>query len=44
MALTAKAHPYKSGFAPFPAEVYRAPYPDFYRWPGLIETPGESQG
>ena len=25
MALTAKAHPYKSGFAPFPAEVYRAP-------------------
>ena len=29
MALTAKAHPYKSGFAPFPAEVYRAPYPDF---------------
>ena len=42
MALTAKAHPYKSGFAPFPAEVYRAPYPDFYRWPGLIETPDES--
>ena len=35
MALTAKAHPYKSGFAPFPAEVYRAPYPDFYRWPGV---------
>ena len=38
MALTAKAHPYKSGFAPFPAEVYRAPYPDFYRWPGQKET------
>ena len=40
MALTAKAHPYKSGFAPFPAEVYRAPYPDFYRWPGVQGDPG----
>ena len=35
LALTAKAHPYKVGFAPFPAEVYRAEYPDFYRWPGV---------
>ncbi|WP_425556981.1 4-aminobutyrate--2-oxoglutarate transaminase [Frondihabitans cladoniiphilus] len=33
MALTAKALPYKSGFAPFPAEVYRAPFPYSYRWP-----------
>ena len=40
MALTAKAHPYKSGFAPFPAEVYRAAYPDFYRWPGVTGDPG----
>ncbi len=40
MALTAKANPYKSGFAPFPAEVYRAPYPDFYRWPGVQGDPG----
>ena len=38
MALTAKANPYKSGFAPFPAEVYRAAYPDFYRWPGCLVT------
>jgi 4-aminobutyrate aminotransferase/(S)-3-amino-2-methylpropionate transaminase len=28
MALTSRAVPYKSGFAPFPAEVYRAPFPD----------------
>ena len=39
MALTGKAHPYKSGFAPFPAEVYRAPFPDFYRWPGVSGNP-----
>ncbi len=38
LALTAKAHPYKSGFAPFPAEVYRAEFPDFYRWPGVGEV------
>ena len=37
MALTAKAAPYKSGFGPFPAEIYRAPFPDFYRWPGIGE-------
>ena len=35
MALTGKANPYKSGFGPFPAEIYRAPFPDFYRWPGV---------
>ncbi len=35
MALTSKALPYKSGFAPFPAEVYRAPFPDLYRSPGV---------
>ncbi|MBJ7258782.1 MAG: 4-aminobutyrate--2-oxoglutarate transaminase [Chthoniobacterales bacterium] len=35
MALTGKANPYKSGFGPFPSEIYRAPFPDFYRWPGL---------
>jgi len=39
MSLTAKANPYKSGFGPFPAEVYRAPFPDFYRWPGVQEAP-----
>lgn len=37
MALTAKANPYKSGFGPFPGEIYRAPFPDFYRWPGVGE-------
>ncbi len=31
MALTSKAVPYKDGFAPFPGEVYRAPYPYCYR-------------
>ena len=31
MALTSKVVPYKEGFAPFPGEVYRAPYPHCYR-------------
>jgi len=31
LALTSKAAPYKEGFAPFPGEVYRAPYPYCYR-------------
>ena len=35
MALTGKANPYKSGFGPFPPEIYRAPFPDYYRWPGV---------
>jgi 4-aminobutyrate aminotransferase/(S)-3-amino-2-methylpropionate transaminase len=38
MALTAKANPYKSGFGPFPSEIYRAPFPDFYRWPGVGDS------
>lgn len=33
MTLTAKAKPYKAGFAPFNSDVYRAPYPYPYRWP-----------
>ncbi len=33
MSLTAKAKPYKHGFAPFNCEVYRAPFPYPYRWP-----------
>lgn len=44
LALTSKAHPYKSGFAPFPAEVYRADFPDFYRWPGGEEEPPACPG
>jgi len=31
LALTSKTHPYKAGFAPFPAEVYRVPYAYCYR-------------
>lgn len=34
MAATAKVKPYKHGFGPFPSEVYRAPFPYAYRWPG----------
>lgn len=33
MTLTSKFKPYKYGFAPFNAEVYRAPFPYAYRWP-----------
>jgi 4-aminobutyrate aminotransferase / (S)-3-amino-2-methylpropionate transaminase / 5-aminovalerate transaminase len=31
LALTSKTHPYKAGFAPFPADVYRIPYAYCYR-------------
>jgi 4-aminobutyrate aminotransferase / (S)-3-amino-2-methylpropionate transaminase / 5-aminovalerate transaminase len=31
LALTSKTHPYKAGFAPFPAEVYRIPFAYCYR-------------
>jgi len=34
MTLTSKYKPYKYGFEPFSAEVYRAPFPYVYRWPG----------
>jgi 4-aminobutyrate aminotransferase/(S)-3-amino-2-methylpropionate transaminase len=34
MSLTSKQHPYKAGFGPFAPEVYRAPFPDPYRWVG----------
>jgi 4-aminobutyrate aminotransferase / (S)-3-amino-2-methylpropionate transaminase / 5-aminovalerate transaminase len=33
LSLTGKAHPYKVGFAPRAAEIYRAPYPYLYRNP-----------
>src|ERR1700689_1823304 len=32
MATTSKTHPYKAGFAPFPAEVYRIPYAYCFRF------------
>ncbi|HYK60729.1 MAG TPA: 4-aminobutyrate--2-oxoglutarate transaminase [Bryobacteraceae bacterium] len=31
LALTSKTHPYKTGFQPFPGEVYRIPYAYCYR-------------
>jgi 4-aminobutyrate aminotransferase/(S)-3-amino-2-methylpropionate transaminase len=31
LALTSKTHPYKTGFAPFPSDVYRIPYAYCYR-------------
>ena len=34
MSLTSKQHPYKVGMGPFAPEVYRAPFPNPYRWPG----------
>jgi 4-aminobutyrate aminotransferase/(S)-3-amino-2-methylpropionate transaminase len=33
MALTAKDMPYKHGFGPFPAEIYRMPMAYPFRWP-----------
>ena len=40
IANTGRSQYRKSGFAPFPAEVSRAAYPDFYRWPGVTGDPG----
>ncbi|MDR5695952.1 MAG: 4-aminobutyrate--2-oxoglutarate transaminase [Armatimonadota bacterium] len=40
LALTGKERPYKRGFGPFPPEVYRAPFPYVYRFPGR-PTPEE---
>jgi 4-aminobutyrate aminotransferase/(S)-3-amino-2-methylpropionate transaminase len=34
MTLTSKQHPYKAGMGPFAPEVYRAPFPNPYRWEG----------
>ena len=34
MSLTSKPHPYKAGMGPFAPEVYRAPFPNPYRWEG----------
>ena len=36
LALTGKERPYKSGFGPFPPEIYRAPFPYVYRFPGRL--------
>lgn len=37
MSLTSKVKPYKTGFGPFNAEVYRVPFPYAYRWPGASD-------
>src|ERR1700733_1163351 len=39
MAMTSKTHPYKAGFEPFPAEVYRIPYAYCYRCPYSMKYP-----
>ncbi len=43
MTLTAKEKPYKMGFGPFNSEVYRAPFPYCYRWPGTSDPERVSQ-
>ena len=40
MSLTSKQHPYKAGMGPFAPEVYRAPFPNPYRWPGSDPAAG----
>jgi len=42
LSLTGKADPYKKGFAPRAAEVYRALYPYHYRNPWGAKTPEET--
>ena len=41
MSMTAKNVPYKEGFGPFAAEVYRTPTAYPYRWPGGPERAAE---
>jgi 4-aminobutyrate aminotransferase/(S)-3-amino-2-methylpropionate transaminase len=41
LSLTAKANPYKAGFAPRAAEIYRAQYPYLYRNPWGATTEAE---
>lgn len=39
LALTSKTHPYKAGFAPFPADVYRIPFGYCYRCSYSLKYP-----
>jgi 4-aminobutyrate aminotransferase / (S)-3-amino-2-methylpropionate transaminase / 5-aminovalerate transaminase len=39
MAMTSKTHPYKAGFEPLPAEVYRIPYAYCYRCSYSLKYP-----
>nr|WP_240759346.1 4-aminobutyrate--2-oxoglutarate transaminase [Phytoactinopolyspora endophytica] len=41
MTMTAKNVPYKDGFGPYAPEVYRAPFPYPYRWPGCSRHAAE---
>jgi 4-aminobutyrate aminotransferase/(S)-3-amino-2-methylpropionate transaminase len=40
LALTGQMRPYKLGFAPFPGEIYRLPYPYCYRCPNRQPAAG----
>lgn len=42
MSMTSKNLPYKEGFGPFAPEVYRAPAPYPYRWPGGADAADEA--
>jgi 4-aminobutyrate aminotransferase / (S)-3-amino-2-methylpropionate transaminase / 5-aminovalerate transaminase len=39
LALTSKTHPYKTGFAPFPSDVYRIPFAYCYRCSYSLQYP-----
>src|SRR6202522_1086636 len=39
MAVTSKTHPYKAGFEPFPAEIYRVPFAYCYRCSYSLQYP-----
>ena len=38
MALSARMHPFKAGFRPFPSEIYRIPFPDAFHGVTLDDT------
>jgi 4-aminobutyrate aminotransferase / (S)-3-amino-2-methylpropionate transaminase / 5-aminovalerate transaminase len=38
MTMTSKTHPYKAGLGPFAPEVYRVPFANEYRGPGVEEA------
>jgi 4-aminobutyrate aminotransferase/(S)-3-amino-2-methylpropionate transaminase len=38
MSMTGKIHPYREGFGPFVPEVYHAPFPYVFRYPGTEEA------
>jgi 4-aminobutyrate aminotransferase/(S)-3-amino-2-methylpropionate transaminase len=44
LTLTSKTHPYKAGLGPFAPEVYRVPYANEYRGPGVEEALAALEG